>query len=188
MWPLLRADGVRCFATLLGLALGLLLVGRDRAIESADIINAAVFTLVGVGASWRGELLRRARLAAAASAEAALASAAHMKSILDTVPDAMVVIDTRGFMQSFSAAAERLFGYGAAEAIGQNVSVLMPDLIVPSMTATCLAIWQPANGGSLGSAALLSVGARMAQPFLWNLRSVRCAPAPGAFSRALCAT
>ena len=102
--------GPGVFATLLGLALGLLLVGRDRAIESADIINAAVFTLVGVGASWRGELLRRARLAAAASAEAALASAAHMKSILDTVPEAMIVIDERGVMQSFSAAAERLFG------------------------------------------------------------------------------
>src|ERR1700722_11954396 len=118
--------GPGVFATLLGLALGLLLVGRDRAIESADIINAAVFTLVGVGASWRGELLRRARLAAAASAEAALASAAHIKSILDTVPEAMIVIDERGVMQSFSAAAERLFGYGADEAIGRNVKMLMP--------------------------------------------------------------
>jgi two-component system, LuxR family, sensor kinase FixL len=119
--------GPGVFATLLGLVLGLLFVDRDRAIDSADIINAAVFTLVGVGASWRGELLRRARLAAAASAEAALASAAHMKSILDTVPEAMIVIDERGIMQSFSVAAERLFGYGADEAIGRNVKMLMPQ-------------------------------------------------------------
>jgi two-component system sensor kinase FixL len=47
--------------------------------------------------------------------------------VLDTVPDAMVVIDTRGIMQSFSSTAERLFGYSAAEAIGQNVSMLMPE-------------------------------------------------------------
>ncbi|MEJ0052165.1 MAG: PAS domain S-box protein [Methylovirgula sp.] len=51
---------------------------------------------------------------------------AHLQSVLDTVPDAMVVIDVQGIMQSFSTAAERLFGYSAAEAIGQNVKILMP--------------------------------------------------------------
>ncbi|ARO23719.1 PAS domain-containing sensor histidine kinase [Rhizobium sp. S9] len=52
---------------------------------------------------------------------------AHLQSILDTVPDAMVVIDDRGIITSFSAAAEKLFGYSAHEAIGQNVSMLMPS-------------------------------------------------------------
>jgi two-component system, LuxR family, sensor kinase FixL len=51
---------------------------------------------------------------------------AHLQSVLDTVPDAMVVIDTHGIMQSFSTTASRLFGYTAAEAIGQNVRMLMP--------------------------------------------------------------
>ncbi len=51
---------------------------------------------------------------------------AHLKSVLDTVPDAMIVIDTQGAIQSFSVAAERLFGYKAAETIGKNVSMLMP--------------------------------------------------------------
>ena len=50
----------------------------------------------------------------------------HLSSILATVPDAMIVIDERGFIASFSAAAERLFGYGEAEVIGKNVNVLMP--------------------------------------------------------------
>jgi two-component system, LuxR family, sensor kinase FixL len=50
----------------------------------------------------------------------------HLRSILETVPDAMIVIDERGIMQFFSSAAERLFGYSDTEAIGQNVSVLMP--------------------------------------------------------------
>ncbi|MET1754530.1 PAS domain S-box protein [Novosphingobium sp. RD2P27] len=51
----------------------------------------------------------------------------HLRSILSTVPDAMIVIDERGFIQSFSAAAERLFGYDAGEVVGSNVSVLMPS-------------------------------------------------------------
>ena len=51
----------------------------------------------------------------------------HLSSILETVPDAMVVIDEAGIMQSFSAAAERLFDYSASEAIGRNVSDLMPE-------------------------------------------------------------
>ncbi len=51
---------------------------------------------------------------------------AHLRSILETVPEAMVIIDDRGVISSFSAAAERLFGYGATEVCGRNVSVLMP--------------------------------------------------------------
>ncbi|WP_253709765.1 PAS domain S-box protein [Bradyrhizobium sp. WD16] len=51
----------------------------------------------------------------------------HLRSILETIPDAMVVIDERGIMQSFSTAAERLFGYSSSEALGQNVSLLMPE-------------------------------------------------------------
>ncbi len=50
----------------------------------------------------------------------------RLRSILDTVPDAIVVIDTKGMIQSFSPAAERLFGYPSGEVIGQNVNLLMP--------------------------------------------------------------
>ena len=114
-------------ATILGLLLGLFLVTGSRILTNADIINATVFTLVGAGASWRGDLLRRSRLSAAASADAAMAGEAHVKSILDTIPDAMIVIDERGIMQSFSPAAERLFGYSATEAVGKNVKALMPS-------------------------------------------------------------
>ncbi len=38
----------------------------------------------------------------------------------------MIVIDERGLMQSFSSAAERLFGYSAGEVIGKNVTMMMP--------------------------------------------------------------
>jgi two-component system sensor kinase FixL len=53
---------------------------------------------------------------------------AHLQSILDTVPDAMIVIDDKGLVQSFSKAAERLFGWAAAEIIGRNVAILMPQM------------------------------------------------------------
>jgi two-component system sensor kinase FixL len=56
----------------------------------------------------------------------AAADSAMLRSILETVPDAMVVIDQQGAIREFSKAAERLFGWSADEVHGRNVSVLMP--------------------------------------------------------------
>jgi PAS domain S-box-containing protein len=52
---------------------------------------------------------------------------AHLRSILDTVPEAMIVIDAKGSVTSFSAVAVQLFGYSPEEVIGQNVKMLMPE-------------------------------------------------------------
>ena len=55
-----------------------------------------------------------------------MAREAHLRSILDTVPEAMVVIDEGGIVTSFSSAATQLFGYDPEEVIGRNVKMLMP--------------------------------------------------------------
>jgi len=50
-----------------------------------------------------------------------------LHAIIDTVRDAMIVIDEAGSIQFFSATAERMFGYSAEEVMGRNVSILMPS-------------------------------------------------------------
>ena len=55
------------------------------------------------------------------------ASGEHFRSILSTVPDAMIVIDDHGVITSFSAAAEKLFGYRQEAVVGTNIRALMPS-------------------------------------------------------------
>jgi PAS domain S-box-containing protein len=50
---------------------------------------------------------------------------ARLRSVLETAPDAIITIDETGIVQSFSQAAERLFGYAAGEVVGENVRMLM---------------------------------------------------------------
>ncbi|RYE04304.1 MAG: PAS domain S-box protein [Sphingomonadales bacterium] len=52
---------------------------------------------------------------------------AQLRSILDTVPDAMVVVDEDGVIRQFSAAAEALWGYRPEEAIGRDYRFLSPE-------------------------------------------------------------
>ena len=52
---------------------------------------------------------------------------ARLRSILETAPDAIILIDEHGIMESYNPAAVRLFGYQPQEALGQNVSMLMPS-------------------------------------------------------------
>ncbi|MBI3437673.1 MAG: PAS domain S-box protein, partial [Proteobacteria bacterium] len=52
---------------------------------------------------------------------------AHLRSIFDTVPEAMIVINTDGVVQSYSLSAERMFGWRPNEAVGRNINLLMPE-------------------------------------------------------------
>src|SRR5215831_13744120 len=49
------------------------------------------------------------------------------RAIVATVVDGIVVIDRNGAIRSGNNATERLFGYAAAELVGRNVKILMPE-------------------------------------------------------------
>jgi PAS domain S-box-containing protein len=51
----------------------------------------------------------------------------RMRAIFENAVDAIITIDERGIMDRLNPAAERLFGYTEAEAVGKNVSMLMPS-------------------------------------------------------------
>ena len=126
--------GPGLLATVLSVALHLYVTGGYSSVGNNssptfafDLARTLTFTALGIGISWFGERLGASRLQATQSAQDAAAREAHVQSILDTVPDAMIVIDERGVMQSFSAAAERLFGYGPEEVIGKNIKIMMPS-------------------------------------------------------------
>lgn len=114
-------------ATLLGLACGLYVVGATGGLAQGDIVGALTFLLIGTAITAGGEAFQTMRSRAVTVNRDLLAREAHLQSILATVPDAMVVITERGIMQSFSVAAERLFGWEAGEVVGQNVKMLMPE-------------------------------------------------------------
>jgi len=54
---------------------------------------------------------------------------AYQSALLQNAADGIVVIDDRGIVQTFSPAAERIFGYRASEVVGQNVKMLTPEPI-----------------------------------------------------------
>jgi len=126
--------GAGLMATSLGLALHLYftaeystVINPKSASFAIDLARAIAFAAVGIAMAWFGERLRESWLLAVQSDRDTAAREAHLQSILDTVPDAMIVIDERGIIQSFSAAAERLFGYSAAEVVGKNIKMIMPS-------------------------------------------------------------
>src|ERR1700758_749165 len=119
--------GPGVLATGLSVVLGLFVITTSPSLSMPEIVDAGLFTMIGAGISWSGEQLQRNRIRAATSTRDALAREAHLASILETVPDAMIVIGEDGIVKSFSSAAGRLFGYTGEEVIGKNVKMLMPS-------------------------------------------------------------
>ncbi len=52
---------------------------------------------------------------------------ALLRSIIETSPDALITIDEEGCILSFNPSAEVMFGYQAADVIGENIKCLMPS-------------------------------------------------------------
>ncbi|MFL2546832.1 MAG: PAS domain S-box protein [Candidatus Rariloculaceae bacterium] len=51
----------------------------------------------------------------------------EFRALLDTAVDTIITIDRTGSVLEFNAAAQRLFGYTAADVMGKNVVILMPE-------------------------------------------------------------
>lgn len=98
---------------------------RDGSEFFADVMLIALWDDAGVLRGFGQTLFD---ITARKATETALArSELHLRSILATVPDAMIVIDEHATILSFSAAAERLFGWTEADVVGKNVDMLMPS-------------------------------------------------------------
>lgn len=113
-------------AALLGGAGGVYVMRLSGEDHGSQVAGTLVFIMAAAAIAAGGELFQRMSARAASTNRNLTAREAHLRSILDTVPDAMVVIGDRGIMQSFSPAAERLFGWTAEEVVGRNVKMLMP--------------------------------------------------------------
>ena len=94
------------------------------------------FLIVSISASFRGF---RWHLAKAKSAEA------QTRAIIDNTLDGVITVDDAGTIQSLNPAAERIFGQRAAEVIGQNLALLIPQRL----------FFHDMKGGSHGTIATL---------------------------------
>lgn len=113
-------------AAVLSISVTLGMEGLPKEMTPDHWVQIIVFAGLSVAAGLVGDRMLRNADAARRVVADLEAREAHLQSILATVPDAMIVIDEHGTIQSFSTAAERQFGWTQQEAVGRNVSSLMP--------------------------------------------------------------
>ena len=91
----------------------------SRSVETPNTHMLEVMEVIG---TQLGRVLERKR-----GEQAREESDARIRGIVETAADAIITINETGIIQSYNSAAEHVFGYSAQEAIGQNVSILMPS-------------------------------------------------------------
>lgn len=99
-------------------------------------------------------------------------SEARVRAVMDNAADGIITYDEHGTIESFNRAAQRLFGYDAAQVIGRNVGMLAPALGVPPPTNRPL-VDQETPWRAPASAARWWDTARTVRPFRWTLPSAR---------------
>jgi ammonium transporter len=91
----------------------------SRSVESPNPRLLEVMEIIG---TQLGRVLERKRGELAREE-----SDARMRGIVETAADAIITINEQGIIQSYNSSAEKVFGFSPDEAIGQNVSLLMPS-------------------------------------------------------------
>lgn len=113
-------DKVRRLNSVVGLANHTILINRSGVDIAIDDSGAPIFTpdgaLTGVVLVFRDVTMQRK----------AQMAAAELAAIVEYSGDAIVTKNLDGIIQTWNAGAERLFGYEAAEVIGQPVTILVP--------------------------------------------------------------
>ena len=108
-------------------------VRRDGSLFTAETVLTAVRDaaqqLLGYGAITRDVSEHAALQERLSASERRLRSL--VDTVLDTLVDGLIVIDGKGTIQVYNRACEKLFGYSAAEVVGQNVKLLLPTALRP---------------------------------------------------------
>ncbi len=71
--------------------------------------------------------LRKQLIKCTQAEQALVKTEQRIRSIVNTATDAIISINSKGSIEHFNLAAEKMFGYDAAEAIGRNINILMPS-------------------------------------------------------------
>jgi PAS domain S-box-containing protein len=89
-------------------------------------LTTTLFLVVGGTASSLCGVLHAARRRTEEKRRQLEQAEEQVRSVLNHIVDGIITINEDGTVQSLNPAAERLFGYSAAEVIGQNVKMLLP--------------------------------------------------------------
>jgi two-component system, LuxR family, sensor kinase FixL len=95
--------------------------------DSADLLSLTLFALTGLMIAWLNHQRRLSDESQRVASAQGRARADRLDAVFNTAVDGIIVIDEKGTIEAINRAVERLFGYPEAEAVGRNVSMLMPS-------------------------------------------------------------
>lgn len=94
---------------------------RKMLADMADMVIDAMELRLALRSAQEENAVRKRMQAQLAKSEA------RYRGILNTAADGIITITDHGIIESVNRAAEAIFGYPAAQMIGRNVSMLMPE-------------------------------------------------------------
>lgn len=92
-----------------------------------------------------GEALRIMKEAVKIRDDSLRNSEAHLRAIVDNTIDGLITIDRRGIIQRYNPACEHIFGYKASEALGQDMTLLMPRAEAQEFSDAMQRYWRTGN-------------------------------------------